>query len=145
MQCCHLLWRSMEVTESSQATTHDKSRLSVFLWHLSRCMVLVTFVLLGVVFLPWIEPETLGLRSVVTICAMIAVLAIYIQFSDIVMRILPPLYRHLIIWTRLTIVAVALCVLWLLSDCAKANTGQHTVFGDLLYFMRCTVIGHDAG
>ena len=117
----------------------------MFFWHLSRCLVLVTFVLLGVVFLAWIEPETLGIRSVVVMCALIVVLIGYIQFSDIVMRILPPLYRHLIIWTRMTIVAVVLCVLWLLSDCGTATLDPHTIFSDILYFMRCAVVGDEAG
>jgi lipopolysaccharide export LptBFGC system permease protein LptF len=132
----------MEVKKSSQAGNRDKSRLSYFLWHLSRVMLSATFVLLGVVLVAWVERDSLGMRSVVIMLTTIAIVIGYIWLSSLVMRIVPQPLLHTLIGIRMTIVAVALCGLWLLGDCAKPNLGLHTIFGDLLYFMRCTLMGH---
>ena len=130
----------METKDSSQARHGNKRRLSYFLWHLSRYMLSGTFLLLGVVLLAWIEPDTLGMRSVVTMFTMIAILIGYLWFSSRVMSLVPQVLLHVLIWIRMTIVAVALGVLWLLGDCAKPNMGLHTIFGDILYVIRCSLV-----
>jgi hypothetical protein len=135
----------MELKASSQATPRGRIRLSDFLWHLSRYMLSGTLLLLGVVLLAWGEGETFGVKSVVIMLAMIALLTGYSWLSSRVMGLVPQVLLHVLIWIRVAIVSVALCVLWFLGDCAKPNMGLHTIFGDILYFMRCTVIGHDGG
>jgi hypothetical protein len=130
---------------NSQPSNSDKRTVNHFMWHLSRCMLSVTFVLLGMVFLAWVERESFGVRSVVIIFGMITILIGYFWLSSRVMCLVPEAVLRILIWFRMTIVAVAISVLWLISDCAKPDMGLHATYGDLLHFMRCSVIGHDLG
>lgn len=135
----------MVVRQNFEARNHDKNRVNHFFWHLSRYILSGTFVLLGVVLLASTEREALGIRSVIIIFATISVLIGYFWLSSRVMRLVPEVHLNIIVWLRMTIVAVMLSVLWLLGDCSKPNMGLHEIFGNILYFMRCTIIGHDAG